>query len=71
MAVKVKEFTDNVNVKKIVRYGLFAAGAVLMSYVTYRIGAQRGVNVTRLFVANNLDPETYKKLDDAYKNLMK
>lgn len=71
MVVKVKRFTDGEGVKQIIRYGLFAVGAVLTSYSAYQIGAQNGCRVTQQFVANNLDPESYKKLDDAYKNLMK
>lgn len=67
MTVKVKRFTDAVGVQQIVRYGLFAVGAALMSYSAYQIGAQDGVRVTQEFVVNNIDPETYKRLNDAYK----
>lgn len=71
MVVKVKRFMDIVGVKQIVRYGLCAVGTALVGYTVYQIGAQDGVRATQQFVANTLDPEAYKKLDDAYKNLMK
>lgn len=71
MVVKVKRFTDSVGIQQIIRYGLCAVGTALVGYTVYQIGAQDGARVTQQFVANNLDPEAYKKLDDAYKNLMK
>ncbi len=65
--MKTNRFKDGVDVKQIVRYGLFALGTALISCMAYRIGAQDGVCVTQQFVENNLDPESYKKLDDTYK----
>lgn len=71
MVVKVKRFMDVIGVKQIIRYGLCAVGTALVGYTVYQIGAQDGVRAAQQFVANNVDPETYKTLDDAYKNLMK
>ena len=71
MMVKVKRFTDSEGAKQIIRYGLCIAGAALASYSAYQIGAQDGCRVTQQFVANNIDPEAYKKLDDMVKNAMK
>lgn len=71
MMVKIKRFTDSEGVKQIIRYGLCVVGTALVGYTVYQIGAQDGCRVTQQFVANNLDPEAYKKLDDAVKNAMK
>ena len=52
--------------KKALIGGSIVSGAILL-YISYRIGCQRGVDVTHDAIKNVCDKETFDKVDAALK----
>jgi uncharacterized protein len=56
--------------KLMVRAGYLLGGSFLI-YSAYRVGCQRGVDVTHDAIENICDEETFNKVDETLKNAFK